>query len=55
MTAVGIPDWLGIPQITLSAVVMTLGVTGILALIAAFFPAKRASMLTPVIALSARA
>jgi len=55
MTAVGIPDWLGIPQITLSAIVMTLGVTGILALIAAFFPAKRASMLTPVIALSARA
>ncbi len=40
MTAVGIPDWLGIPQITLDAVVMTLGVTGILALLRHFFRQK---------------
>lgn len=54
MTVIGMPDWLGIPQITLDAVLMALGVTAVLAMMAAYFPAKRASKLTPVIALGAR-
>ncbi|WP_299020075.1 ABC transporter permease [uncultured Photobacterium sp.] len=55
MAVIGMPDWLGIPQITFDAVMMALSVTGVLALMAAYFPAKRASRLTPVIALNARA
>lgn len=52
---IGMPDWLGVPMITLEAVWMSLGVISILALLASYFPARRASHLVPVIALSARA
>lgn len=55
MNRMGLPDWLGNPVLTLDAIFMALSVTVILALLAAFFPARRAANLTPVIALSARA
>ncbi|KJG58336.1 ABC transporter substrate-binding protein [Photobacterium kishitanii] len=50
-----LPQWLGIPTLTSTAIILTLTITAILALLAAFFPARRAANLTPVIALSARA
>ncbi|WP_076585053.1 ABC transporter permease [Vibrio ostreicida] len=50
-----LPDWIGLPTITLSAIGMSMLVMMVLALLASYFPAKRASNLTPVIALSARA
>ncbi|CAM3787415.1 Macrolide export ATP-binding/permease protein MacB [Vibrio aerogenes CECT 7868] len=49
-----LPDWLGVPVITPGAVIITLIVTGFLAFLASYFPARRASDLTPVLALSAR-
>ncbi|SHO57173.1 ABC transporter permease [Vibrio quintilis] len=49
-----LPDWLGVPVITPGAVIITLVVTGCLAFLASYFPARRASDLTPVLALSAR-
>jgi putative ABC transport system permease protein len=55
MNQIGLPEWLGSPIMTLDAIMMALFVTAILALLASFFPARRASNLTPVIALSARA
>lgn len=55
MNQIGLPEWLGSPIMTLDAIMMALFVTVILALLASFFPARRASNLTPVIALSARA
>lgn len=51
----GMPNWLGSPEITVSSLLMSLSVTAVLALLAAYFPARRASLLTPVVALSARA
>lgn len=52
---IGLPDWLGEPAITVPALGWSLLVTTLFALLAAYFPAKRAANLTPVIALSARA
>lgn len=52
---IGMPEWLGSPMITLDAVWMSLGVITVLALVAAYFPARRASNLIPVNALNARA
>ncbi|KPA51975.1 ABC transporter substrate-binding protein [Photobacterium leiognathi subsp. mandapamensis] len=50
-----LPEWLGQPVITATSIAATLIITVVLALLAAFFPARRAAHLTPVIALSARA
>ncbi len=50
-----LPDWLGFPVITGDSITLSLLVTLVLALLASYFPARRASRLTPVIALSARA
>jgi putative ABC transport system permease protein len=52
---VTLPDWIGSPVITPASIGWSLLVTLILALLASYFPARRASRLTPVIALSARA
>jgi putative ABC transport system permease protein len=52
---IGMPDWLGVPMITPEAVWISLGVISILAMLASYFPARRASNLVPVIALNARA
>ncbi|SGZ01835.1 ABC transporter permease [Moritella viscosa] len=52
---IGMPEWLGFPMITLETVWMSLGVITVLALLASYFPARRASKLVPVIALNARA
>ncbi|MGF1692425.1 ABC transporter permease [Photobacterium kagoshimensis] len=54
LLAIGLPGWLGKPEITTWSLWLTVGVTIILALLAAWFPARRAARLTPVIALSAR-
>lgn len=53
--SMALPEWIGSPVITLSSIGMALTVTLILAFLASYFPAKRASRLTPVDALSARA
>ncbi len=50
-----LPDWLGFPVITPDSIAWSLLVTLVLALLASYFPARRASRLTPVTALSARA
>lgn len=50
-----LPSWIGSPVITLDSIAWSLLVTLVLALLASYFPARRASRLTPVIALSARA
>jgi len=55
LNMIGMPEWLGEPMITLDAIKISLGVTAVFALLAAYFPARRASNLLPVIALSARA
>ncbi|WP_096619656.1 ABC transporter permease [Candidatus Enterovibrio altilux] len=52
---IGLPEWLGTPVITLPSLGWSLLVTTLFALLAAYFPAKRAANLTPVIALNARA
>ena len=52
---VTLPDWIGSPVITPASIGWSLLVTLILALLASYFPARRASRLTPVNALSARA
>ncbi|EDM68592.1 export ABC transporter permease protein [Moritella sp. PE36] len=52
---IGMPEWLGFPVITLEAVWMSLAVITVLALLASYFPARRASNLIPVIALNSRA
>jgi len=52
---IGMPEWLGFPMITLEAVWMSLGVITVLAIFAAYFPARRAANLVPVIALNTRA
>lgn len=50
-----LPEWLGSPLITLSSIGWSLSITLVLALLASYYPARRAARLTPVIALSARA
>ncbi|EGQ7993023.1 ABC transporter permease [Vibrio vulnificus] len=55
LSSIALPDWLGFPVITRDSIVWSFLVTLILALLASYFPARRASRLTPVIALSARA
>ncbi|MDF2152523.1 ABC transporter permease [Vibrio sp. CAU 1672] len=50
-----LPQWLGSPVITPDSIGWSLLVVLVLALLASYFPARRASRLTPVIALSARA
>ncbi|KJY90273.1 ABC transporter substrate-binding protein [Vibrio neptunius] len=52
---VTLPEWIGSPVITPDSIALSLLVTVILALMASYFPARRASRLTPVLALSARA
>lgn len=53
--SITLPEWLGFPVITGDSITLSLLVTLVLALLASYFPARRASRLTPVIALSARA
>ncbi|RZR53483.1 FtsX-like permease family protein [Vibrio vulnificus] len=55
LSSIALPDWLGFPVITRDSIVWSFLVTLILALLASYFPARRASRLTPVIALSVRA
>ncbi len=55
LAGVALPDWIGSPVITPDSIGWSLLVTLVLALLASYFPARRASRLTPVIALSARA
>ncbi|AIW14503.1 ABC transporter permease [Vibrio tubiashii] len=55
LSTMTLPDWLGSPVITPDSIAWSLLVTLVLALLASYFPARRASRLTPVIALSARA
>ncbi|NRF61550.1 ABC transporter permease [Vibrio coralliilyticus] len=52
---VALPEWIGSPVITPDSIALSLLVTVVLALMASYFPARRASRLTPVLALSARA
>lgn len=52
---IGMPEWLGVPMITIDAIWSTLAVISVLALLSSYFPARRASNLVPVIALNARA
>ncbi|NAX40552.1 FtsX-like permease family protein, partial [Vibrio sp. V26_P1S5P106] len=49
-----LPEWLGTPIITSASIIGSLLITTCLALCAAYFPARRAAHLTPVLALSAR-
>ncbi len=55
LSSMALPEWIGLPVITPDSIAWSLLVTLILALMASYFPARRASRLTPVIALSARA
>ncbi|WP_428240617.1 ABC transporter permease [Gynuella sp.] len=55
LNAVGLPDWLGQPVITSTSIWIVLVITALLALLAVYFPARRAAAMTPVRALSARA
>ena len=48
-----LPAWLGVPVLSVFAIVMTFIVLMIVALLAGFFPARAASRLNPVIALGA--
>lgn len=54
LNQLGLPDWLGVPFITGTSILISLLITACLALCAAYFPARRAAHLTPVIALTAR-
>ena len=54
LTQISLPEWSGTPVITFGAIAQSLILTSLLALLAAYFPARRASRLTPVIALGAR-
>ncbi len=55
LSTVTLPEWIGSPVITPDSIALSLLVTVVLALMASYFPARRASRLTPVLALSARA
>ena len=52
---VTLPEWIGDPAVTPQAILVALLVTFCLAFLASYFPARRASRLTPVVALSAKA
>ena len=52
---IGLPTWIGVPVITGGSITLALSVTAFFALLASYFPARRASKLLPVVALSARA
>ncbi|NAW56566.1 MULTISPECIES: ABC transporter permease [unclassified Vibrio] len=54
LVQLSLPDWMGTPVITLGSIGVSMLVTVALALMASYFPARRASRLTPVVALSAR-
>ncbi|MCK4869531.1 MAG: ABC transporter permease [Gammaproteobacteria bacterium] len=47
----GIPEWLGKPQISVTAAVVTIIIIAILGVIAGYFPARRAAKMDPVEAL----
>lgn len=49
-----LPSWVGVPVVTLGSIGVALFVTCVLAILAAYFPARRAASLMPVVALSAR-
>ncbi|CAM3737095.1 ABC transporter permease [Vibrio aquimaris] len=55
LSMVPLPEWIGEPAVTLQAILVALLVTFCLAFLASYFPARRASRLTPVVALSAKA
>ncbi|WP_341665012.1 ABC transporter permease [Vibrio sp.] len=55
LSMVPLPEWIGEPVITPQSILIALLVTFCLALLASYFPARRASCLTPVVALSAKA
>lgn len=52
LQAIGMPDWLGNPEISVVVIVVTLVILAIVALLAGFFPARRAAALDPVVALA---
>lgn len=54
LDAIALPSWLGSPSITSSSLWVTSMVTFVLAILSAWFPARRAAALQPVIALGAR-
>ena len=55
LSMVPLPEWIGEPAVTPQAILVALLVTFCLAFFASYFPARRASCLTPVVALSAKA
>ncbi|WP_114784393.1 ABC transporter permease [Vibrio tetraodonis] len=55
LSMVTLPEWIGDPAVTPQAIIVALLVTFCLAFLASYFPARRASRLTPVVALSAKA
>ncbi|MYM60600.1 FtsX-like permease family protein [Vibrio sp. OCN044] len=55
LSVVPLPEWIGEPAVTPQAILVALLVTFCLAFLASYFPARRASRLTPVVALSAKA
>ena len=55
LSVVPLPEWIGEPAVTPQAILVALLVTFCLAFLASYFPARRASCLTPVVALSAKA
>ena len=54
LQSVALPQWLGKPTITLDSLFVSLTITFVLAILASWFPAKRAASLQPITALSAR-
>lgn len=55
LSMMSLPNWIGKPAITPWSIAMTLSVTFCLAYLSSYFPARRASRLTPVLALNAKA
>jgi putative ABC transport system permease protein len=52
LSYVSLPDWLGKPTLSLSVVISTVLILSVVGLAAGFFPARRASKMTPIEALS---
>lgn len=48
---IALPDWLGVPNISSAAVIVTITILAILGLLAGYFPARRAAKMDPVEAL----